>query len=120
MMIGTSGIGNTPGERTMRTNSAPLSSGISQSRITMSGPTVRIASSAGDAVARLVDLAHADIDQQSAHDLAHELVVVDDQHAEALDEKLDVGFATVADRRIARKSCATPGAHLTTVGLTAR
>ena len=37
MMIGMSGIGNTPGERTMRTSSAPLSSGSSQSRITMSG-----------------------------------------------------------------------------------
>ena len=45
MMIGTSGTGNTPGERTMRTNSAPLSSGNSQSRMTMSGDTMRIASS---------------------------------------------------------------------------
>ena len=44
MMIGTSGTGNTPGERTMRTSSAPLSSGISQSRMTRSGANMRIAS----------------------------------------------------------------------------
>ena len=44
-MIGTSGTGNTPGDRTIRTNSAPLSSGNSQSRITMSGVTIRMASS---------------------------------------------------------------------------
>src|SRR5271154_361229 len=42
MMIGTSGTGNTPGERTIRTSSAPLISGISQSRTTTSGPTVRM------------------------------------------------------------------------------
>ena len=34
----------TPGERTMRATSPPSSSGISQSRITMSGAKVRIAS----------------------------------------------------------------------------
>ena len=44
-MIGTSENGNTPGERTMRTNSAPLSSGSSQSMITTSGVTMRMASS---------------------------------------------------------------------------
>ncbi len=46
MMMGTSGIGNTPGERTMRTSSAPLSSGISQSSTTISGAALRIISSA--------------------------------------------------------------------------
>ena len=46
MMMGMSGVGNTPGERTMRTSSAPLSSGISQSSTTTSGAALRIISSA--------------------------------------------------------------------------
>jgi hypothetical protein len=65
MMMGISGIGNTPGERTMRTNSAPLSSGSSQSMI----------------------------DQQIAHDLAHELAVVDHQHAKRRNQRLDFALA---------------------------
>src|SRR4029078_7217827 len=38
----------------------------------------------GDAVARFVNLAHADVDEQIAHDLAHELVVVDHKHSKVV------------------------------------
>jgi hypothetical protein len=44
MMIGTSGTGNSPGARTMRTNWAPSIIGISQSTMTRSGLCCRIAS----------------------------------------------------------------------------
>ena len=50
MMIGMSGSGNTPGECTMRTNSGPLSNGISQSRMTMSGEDGADHFQAGNAV----------------------------------------------------------------------
>ena len=85
-----SGIGNTPGERTMRTSSAPLNSGISQSRITTSGPDGANDVERGDAVARLVDVLDAAIDQEIADHLAHVLIVVDHQHAQRLDDLRDI------------------------------
>jgi hypothetical protein len=45
MMIGMSGSGKAHGERTVRTKSRPFGLGISQSRMTTSGPKVQIASS---------------------------------------------------------------------------
>ena len=88
MMIGMSGTGKAPGERTMRTSSGPLSSGISQSRMTMSGVAVRIISSAAmPSPASMIDL-HADVAEQAAHHFARERIVIDHQHAELLDQKV--------------------------------
>ncbi len=42
-----------------------------------------------DPVAGLVDLLHADIEQAVAHDLAHELAVVDDEDPERANHRLD-------------------------------
>ena len=58
MMIGRLGRGNTPGERTMRITSMPLSTGMSQSSNMTSGSQLRIASSAASpSAASITDLA---------------------------------------------------------------
>ena len=80
MMIGTFGNGKVSGERTMRTKPAPSSPGISQSTMTTSGATVRMSSSPAGPFGRLVDGAHADAHEQSAHDLAHVMLVVHHQN----------------------------------------
>ena len=74
----------------MRTSSAPLSSGSSQSRMTTSGAEGADGVEPGDAVAGFVDVLHADVEQEIAHDLAHVGVVVDHQDAERLDQRLDL------------------------------
>ena len=67
----------------------------------------------GDAVARLVDVPDADIDQEIAHDLAHVRVVVDHQHAERLDELLDALFDMKSSRstRPIGGTSGSPSAH---------
>ena len=46
----------------------------------------------GDAIARFIDHADADIHQEVAGDLAHVLVVVDDQYAQALNYRVEMTF----------------------------
>ena len=71
-MIGTSGTGNTPVE----------DHDVGREHADGLEP--------GDAVGRFVDVLHAQIDQQVAHDLAHELVVVDDQNLDRVDELFEL------------------------------
>ena len=84
-MIGISGVGNTPGERTMRTSPGPLSTGISQSRIMTSGDMLADFFQRDDAIAGLGHVSHADVTEQIAHDGAHEGTIVDHQNMELLE-----------------------------------
>ncbi len=80
MMIGTSGSGNFPGERTVRMNSGPFGLGISQSRMTTSGARMQIASRPLLPSFASWMFLNADRLQQRARDLAHGRLVVDDEH----------------------------------------
>ena len=86
MMIGTFGIGNAPGERTMRTNSAPLDQRHFPVEDDEVGHGRADRLQAGHAVAGLVDFPHADGAEHGAHDFAHVIVVVDDQNLDRPDQ----------------------------------
>jgi hypothetical protein len=84
-MIGTSGIGNTPGDR----HDAHKLGTVEERHLPVEehhvGPDGAKGVERGNAVARFVDILDAAIDQEIADHLAHILIVVDHQHAQRLD-----------------------------------
>jgi hypothetical protein len=110
MMIGKLGRGNTPGQRTIRVTSLPLSTGMSRSINMTSGLQVRIASSAVSGFDRRLG---TEVHQHRAGQAPHIEIVVGDQNVETLNhfstdllvskcEILDIELAAVCVTLAAR------------------